>query len=285
MAAALIDLAPPHASMRDEVLQGLSRPRKTLPSKFFYDRRGSQLFDEICELPEYYLTRTELDIMHANRHAIADALGRERVIVEFGSGSSEKVRLLLDSLEAPVGYMPIDISRTHLKKAADQLARDYPEIHVTAICADFTTRLDLDGNIIPNGRSVGFFPGSTIGNFTPREATGFLARAASLLGTGGGLLIGVDLKKDPAILHAAYNDGDGVTATFNLNMLAHINASLAADFDLSRFRHYAFYNVPQGRVEMHLVSTAPQTVNVADRQFTFAEGESIHTENSYKYTV
>lgn len=285
MAAALIDLAPPMGSMRSEVLDGLARPNKALPAKFFYDRRGSELFDKICTLPEYYPTRTEMAIMHAHREAIADALGHGCVVVEFGSGSSEKIRLLLDNLENPQGYMPIDISRTHLKAAADKLSQDYPEISVTAICADFTERLELTPPSLGDGRPVGFFPGSTIGNFTPEEALNFLEDAAGLLGRGGGLLIGVDLKKDPAILHAAYNDSKGVTAAFNLNMLSHINRELGAGLDLESFRHYAFYNVRAGRVEMHLVSTCDQTVDVAGTMVTFREGETIHTENSYKYTV
>ena len=285
MAAALIDLAPPLVSMRDEVVGDLRRGEKRLSSKFFYDRRGSELFDEICTLPEYYPTRTEMAIMRTHRAAIADALGPDCVVVEFGAGSSEKVRLLLDSLEAPVGYMPIDISKTHLKAAADKLAHDYPDINVTAVCADFTSRLDLDARAPMAGRLVGFFPGSTIGNFTPEDARAFLADAASLLGPGGGMVIGVDLKKDPAILHAAYNDSRGVTAAFNLNILDHINREIGADFDPARFRHYAFYNLRLSRIEMHLVSTGPQVVTVAGEPFAFGEGESIHTENSYKYTV
>jgi len=285
MPADLIDLAPSRRSMKEDVLEGLTATRKWLSPKYFYDRQGSALFDEICELPEYYPTRTEMGIMQEFGPAIASAMGPGSVVVEFGSGSSAKVRLLFDMLTEPRAYVPIDISKDHLKSAADGLADDFPNLEVMAICADFTGSLDLNIRQLIDGRLVGFFPGSTIGNFSSPEAKDFLQNTAALLGTGGGLLIGVDLHKDTGILEAAYNDAKGVTAAFNLNILSHINRELDANFDLKRFRHRAFYNPDKGRVEMHLVSTHDQDVRVAETMVPFAKGETIHTENSYKYSL
>lgn len=283
MTAELIDIAPDTGSMKEEVIAGLSADQRYISAKYFYDARGSALFEDICALPEYYPTRTEIGIMTRFADSIREAVGPECVVVEFGSGSSDKIRLLLDILDKPQGYMPIDISRRHLEATANALARDYPDLAVKAVCADFTTRLDLDpGDMVP-GRLVGFFPGSTIGNFSPAGARHFLSNAAQLLGPGGGLLIGVDLKKDPAILNAAYNDSEGVTAAFNLNVLSHINRELDGTFEPDRFRHYAYYDAGAGRVEMHLISQEPQVVDVAGERFIFREGESIHTENSYKF--
>lgn len=278
----LHDLAPEQEDFRSAVLQGLSKPHKSLPCKFFYDAVGSALFDRICEQPEYYPTRTEIDILTEAAPQIAALAGRGGVLVEYGSGSSLKTRLLLDALTPDV-YMPIDISRQHMLDACHTLAQDYPALHLMAVCADYTRPFTLPRVMRGGQRRLAFFPGSSIGNFAPLEALQFLKNVAQQLNRGDGLLIGVDLKKDPAILNAAYNDAAGVTAAFNLNLLARCNRELEADFDLSAFAHRASYNATAGRIEMHLDSLCAQTVVVAGRAFTFSEGESIHTENSYKY--
>lgn len=281
----LLDFHPEPADVRTEVLAGLARPQKTLPCKFFYDTRGSQLFDDICRLPEYYPTRTEARILQDNLPAIAQAIGPRALIVEYGSGSSTKTRLLLDHLSDLAGYVPIDISCTHLMQSARTLAATYAELPIKAVCADYTRPFHLPAFAERPASVVAFFPGSTIGNFEPDEAVAFLSAVRRTCGPGSSLLIGVDLKKDPAVLHAAYNDSAGVTAAFNRNVLRHINDQLGSDFNEAGFDHYAFYNVPAGRMEMHLVSRAKQTVTIDDRTFTFAAGESVHTENCYKYTV
>lgn len=283
----LIDLEPPADDVRAQVVTGLIQTRKALPCKLFYDARGSRLFDRICTLPEYYPTRTEVSIMTGDIRDIAQAVGGRALLVEYGSGSSTKTRLLLDHLAQPAGYVPIDISREHLLRAAIQLAQAYPRLPIRAVCADYTTPLALpefDPSAVE--RVVAYFPGSTIGNFEPDEAVAFLQTVRQTCGPDSALLIGVDLKKDPALLHAAYNDSAGLTAAFNLNILQRINRDLGADFDPDAFAHYAFYNVPAGRMEMHLVSRREQEVNLgADVLVPFAEGESIHTENCYKYTL
>jgi len=278
----LHDLAPEQEDFRSAVLEGLARPHKSLPCKFFYDQVGSALFDRICELPEYYPTRTELGILTTAAPQIAALAGRGGVLVEYGSGSSTKTRLLLDAL-APDLYMPIDISRQHMLGACHALARDYPTLHLMAVCADYTRPFALPRVARGGQRRLAFFPGSSIGNFAPLEALRFLRNVALQLATGDGLLIGVDTKKDPAILHAAYNDAAGVTAAFNLNLLARCNRELDADFDLGAFAHRAVYNAAAGRIEMHLDSLRAQTARVAGQAFAFTAGESIHTENSYKY--
>lgn len=277
------DHHPKPANFYREVLDGLARRPKAIPPKFFYDEHGSHLFDAICRTNEYYPTRTELSILRDNADEIAALVGEDCLLVEPGSGSSRKVRVLLDALR-PCAYMPMDISRDYLIAAAELISQDYPWLDVHAACADFTRPMALPYS--PKGvRRVAFFPGSSIGNFEPTRAAEFLGNVATMVGRGGGLLIGVDLKKDAAILDAAYNDTDGVTAAFNLNLLTRINRELDADFDLEGFRHHAFYNEALGRVEMHLVSTGAQRVRVDDRSFEFAPGESIHTECSYKYHV
>ena len=278
----LHDLAPPQDDFLAAVLDGLGRARKTLPCKFFYDETGSALFDAICKTPEYYPTRTELGILTAAAGEIADLAGRGGVLVEYGSGSSRKTRLLLDAL-APAVYMPIDISREHMLAACRELAANYPALHLTAICADYTRPLRLPAVARGGQQRLAFFPGSSIGNFAPLEALRFLKNVALQLTSGDGLLIGVDLKKDPAILNAAYNDAAGVTAAFNMNLLVRCHSELQADFDLGAFAHRAFYNEAAGRVEMHLESTHEQSVWIAGQRFDFAAGETIHTENSYKY--
>ncbi|HBG50274.1 MAG TPA: L-histidine N(alpha)-methyltransferase [Gammaproteobacteria bacterium] len=279
----LHDLAPEQDDFLGAVLDGLGRPHKTLPCKFFYDETGSALFDAICDQPEYYPTRTELGILAAAASEIADLAGRGGALVEYGSGSSLKTRLLLDAL-VPAIYMPIDISREHMLAACHTLAQDYPALHLMAVCADYTRPFRLPPTA-PQNRRLAFFPGSSIGNFAPLEALRFLKQVAQQLSGGDGLLIGVDLKKDPAVLNAAYNDAAGVTAAFNLNLLTRCNRELDADFDLDGFAHRAFYNAAAGRVEMHLESQREQTVTVAGHVFTFTAGERIHTENSYKYAI
>ncbi|VTY38941.1 Histidine N-alpha-methyltransferase [Xylophilus ampelinus] len=259
------------------------RPRRISP-KYFYDVRGSQLFDRICDLPEYYPTRTELGILTQRAGEIAAQIGPRAEIVEFGAGSLVKVRLLLDALQSPQRYLPIDISGEHLEAAADALRADYPGLAVQPIVADYTRPFALPSKLEGAGRRVGFFPGSTLGNFDPDEALAFLQQAARLL-RGGGLLLGVDLVKRPALLHAAYNDAQGVTAAFNLNLLARANAELGTDFDLDGFDHAAFYNAPLRRIEMHLVSRRAQAVTLHGQRHAIEEGEAIHTENSHKFTI
>jgi dimethylhistidine N-methyltransferase len=266
-----------------EVLAGLARPHKQLPCKYFYDERGSRLFDEICDLEEYYLTRCELAILRRHAGEMAVRLGPGCALIEYGSGSSLKTRLLLDRLGRPAAYVPVDISGEHLLRSARRLARAYPGLEVAPVCADFTRPFPLPPLRQEPRRRVVYFSGSTIGNFGPSEAADLLAGIARLCGPGGGLLIGVDLKKDRATLEAAYDDRRGVTAAFNLNLLARINRELGADFELSRFRHHAFYNEGPGRVEMHLVSLGAQTVRVGGAAFDLADGETICTEYSYKY--
>jgi dimethylhistidine N-methyltransferase len=282
---AVYDLAPSTERFREEVLRGLRRPCKELPCKYFYDERGSRLFEQICELDEYYLTRTELAIMRRHAPEMAARLGRNCLLIEYGSGSSTKTRLLLDHLHAPAGYAPLDISREHLVRSARRLAARYPGLDVLPICADFSGPLTLPRGFHREARRVVYFPGSTVGNFQPAAALVLLRRVALLGGRGGGLLIGVDLKKDPRLLEAAYNDRKGVTAEFNLNLLARINRELGADFRLDQFQHQAIYDQHLGRIEMHLMSLRPQTVVIAGEAVSFGEGERIRTEYSYKYSL
>lgn len=280
------DLEPELEDFESAVIRGLARTPKSLPCKFLYDQRGSALFDRICELDEYYPTRTELAILNEHKEDIARLMGRYCHLIEFGSGSSRKIRSLLHAVDDLAAYTAVDISKDHLLSSAAALAADFPEITVTAVCADYTVPFDLEP---PQGHSdakrVGFFPGSTIGNFTPDEAATFLAQARELLREGGEMLIGVDLKKSRKMLIAAYNDRKGITAQFNLNLLRRINREIGANFDLATFAHEAVYDEATGRMEMHLVSQRQQDVQVAGRLIRFGEAETIHTENSYKYTV
>jgi dimethylhistidine N-methyltransferase len=259
-----------------------TRPHRIAP-KYFYDAEGSRLFDRICNLPEYYPTRTELAILERSVGEMAALAGPGAEIVEFGAGSLRKVRLLLEAFDAPSRYVPIDISGEYLRDAAAVLRREFAGLDVHPLVADYTQPLDLPP-AAKGTRRIGFFPGSTIGNFTPAEASAFLRGAAEVL-RGGALVLGADLVKDPAVLHAAYNDAQGVTAAFNLNLLARANRELGANFVLPQFAHYAFYNAPEQRIEMHLVSRERQAVSFCGERFTLAEGESLHTENSTKYTV
>jgi L-histidine Nalpha-methyltransferase len=284
-AFAFHDLAPGEESFRDAVFAGLSRQPKSLPCKFFYDARGSELFEEICRTPEYYLTRTETAILEEYADEIAERIGPHCRLIELGSGASHKVRILLEALDRPVAYVPVDISGEHLRDAAARLAADFPDLPVVAVCADYTRPFTLPALPGPPGKQVGFFPGSTIGNFEPAMVVEFLANCARLLGPEGEMLIGADLKKDPDILDAAYNDRAGTNAAFNLNVLERIKRELGADIDMARFEHVAFYNPDIGRIELYVKSLADQTIAVAGRRFRLARGELIHTENSYKYSI
>lgn len=268
-----------------EVVAGLSRPQKTLPCKFLYDEEGSRLFNEICELEEYYPTRTENQILRDNINEIASLIGSECRLVEFGSGSSIKTRHLLHHLPSVCGYVPIDISGPQLLESAAQLAGEFPGLEISPLEADFGEISAIPETTREPRRTVAFFPGSTIGNFVPVAAIALMRNIATLCGRGGGLLIGVDRHKPRHILEPAYNDREGVTAQFNLGILARANRELGADFDLSSFRHRAPYNETEGRIEMHLVSECEQTVHLDTHEFSFEEGEYITTEHSYKYTL
>ncbi|MFQ5429431.1 MAG: L-histidine N(alpha)-methyltransferase [Phycisphaerae bacterium] len=271
-------------AFQNDVLIGLGRSQKSIPSKYLYDRRGSELFDRICELDEYYPTRTELAIMRQHADEMARAVGPRAMLIEYGSGSSLKTRLLLDRLDDPAAYVPVDISKEHLLRAVEKLRREYPRLRILPICADFTRRIELPDCPGPVRARIVYFPGSTIGNLTPDQAADLL-RGVAALTQGGGLLIGVDLKKDPDLLRRAYNDSQGLTAAFNLNLLEHINRELRADFPVDRFEHRAIYNPRFGRVEMHLVSRVAQTVALNGETFSFRRGETIHTENSHKFSL
>jgi L-histidine Nalpha-methyltransferase len=279
------DLAPGEESFRDAVLNGLGCARRAIPCKFFYDERGSALFEAICRLPEYYLTRTEIAILEENAIEIVEQMGRHCRLIEFGSGASTKVRILLQALDHPAAYVPVDISRERLRDAAASLAEDFPALPVVAVCADYTRPFPMPTLPGPGAKRVGFFPGSTIGNFEPDAAVAFLANYARILGPGGEILIGVDLKKDPEILNAAYNDRAGITEQFNLNLFERINRELDGDLDIGRFEHVAFYNEIEGRVEIYIRSLANQEAWIAGKPILFARGELIHTEYSYKYSV
>jgi dimethylhistidine N-methyltransferase len=270
---------PPANSFADAVMTGLRKPQKEISAKYFYDDAGSRLFDRICELPEYYQTRTETALLKRHAPEIAALMGPDVEIVEFGAGSLRKIRILLDRMQGGA-YVPLDISGDYLQAVVQQLAADYPALTVRPVVGDFTLPMDIPGT----ARRAGFFPGSTIGNFRPEAAMAVLRRMRATL-NGGGLLIGVDLVKDPARLHAAYNDSAGVTAAFNKNLLVRANRELGADFDADAFAHYAPYNIAMQRVEMHLVSLKRQTVTLWDERFEFAQGETLYTEDSHKYTI
>lgn len=267
-----------------DVLQGLSSTPKRLSPTYFYDERGSQLFDRICELPEYYLTRTETSILEARAQDIAACVGPGALLVELGSGASTKTRILLDRLPDLAAYVPVDISHSHLMAAAQQIATAYPAVEVLPVCADFTQPFALPASPHPASRVVVFFPGSTIGNFDPPAAIDLLGVIGRIAGPSGGLLIGFDLAKDRAVLERAYNDAAGVTAAFNLNILRRLNRELGTDFELEHFRHEAVWVPEASRIEMHLVSTREQCVTLGDCVIRFAAGERLVTEHSHKYT-
>ena len=272
----------PTAALRDEVLRGLRATPKALPPKLFYDASGAALFEEITALDEYYLTRAEREILDARAGEIAALAGPRCALVEYGSGAGVKVRRLLDALAEPAAYVPIDISRQQLATVAAELAAEYPAVAVRPVWADYTAPLRLP--VLPEGaRRLAFFPGSTIGNFHPAEAAAFLHRVRRTVGVGGALVLGVDRRKARAVLEAAYDDARGVTAAFNLNLLARLNRELGATFDLARFRHRARWDDAASRIEMHLESRVAHTVHVAGEPIAFAAGETIWTESSYKY--
>ncbi|SFU56668.1 L-histidine N(alpha)-methyltransferase [Halomonas korlensis] len=279
------DLHPTPAitSLRVEILMGFRAEQKFASPKFFYDQRGSELFNQICHQPEYYPTRIEEEILANAAEDIARIAGHEATLIELGSGASRKVRLLLEAMR-PSSYLGIDISRDFLLESTRRLAADYPWLEVHAACADFSCNMALPDGLCCE-RPVGFFPGSSIGNFDPQDAEDFLRGLHPLLPTGSGLLVGIDLLKDKSTLEAAYNDAAGVTAAFNLNLLERLRHELNAEIEPENFRHQAFFNEEQSRIEMHLVSQLPQVVTIEGERFRFLEGETIHTENSYKYTI
>lgn len=276
-----VDEAGP--SFRDDVIEGLGRSPKALSPKYFYDERGSRLFESICRQPEYYLTRTEEGILAGAVEEIASLAGPESLLVELGSGASRKVRLLLEAMR-PSRYLGVDISRDFLLQSTRRLAADYPWLEVHAAWADFSERLRLPSGV-GGRRAVAFFPGSSIGNFAPAQAEAFLARLRLALPPGSGVLIGVDLVKPHDILEAAYNDAAGVTADFNLNLLERMRRELDAEVEVGAFRHRAFFNVAASRIEMHLVSRQRQAIILEGQRYAFEEGETLHTENSCKYSV
>ncbi len=282
-----VDLHPAPADLRAEALAGLCASPKRLPPKLFYDERGSALFERITETEEYYPTRTEIALLESRGGEIVERFGPNPLVIEYGSGASRKIRALLDELDGrPARYLALDISKQHLIASAEALAADYPNLDVHAVCADYTQPVELPAEALEGvGRRVAFFPGSTIGNFSPPGAESFLRGSARMVGPAGAMLIGVDLKKDKCILDAAYNDAEGVTEAFNLNLLRRLNRELGADFDLSAFAHSAFYNEREGRIEMHLESLREQQVRLAGETIAFRAGETIHTENSYKFGV
>jgi dimethylhistidine N-methyltransferase len=282
--ASLLETAPPKPSFVEETIAGLSKSPRTLPCKFFYDERGAELFQEICELPEYYITRTELQILRRHGAAMAAALGDHIELIGLGTGAGTKTQILLEELDDPAVYVPIDISAEQLRKSTRRFRKIFPKLEILPIAADYLERFELPLPRRPSLRSVVYFPGSTIGNFEPNDASEFLRRLIDLCGPDGGLLIGVDLQKDPHVIEAAYNDKQGVTAAFNLNLLARANRELGADFDLRRWTHRAIYNSSEGRIEMYLISQTDQSVCVEGRQFYFHAGEKILTEYSYKHT-
>lgn len=265
-----------------ELLNGLRRPQKMISPKYFYDERGSELFTEITRQPEYYPTRTEMALLEQTRAPLRQLIGEDSVLIEYGSGSSEKIRLLLESLRPRV-YAPMDISRDYLAKAAESVAEEFPWLEVRAACIDYSSDFDLPFDI--EGRKVGFFPGSSIGNFSRPDARKFLNRVHHQIGEDGALLIGVDMKKDPEVLNRAYNDDAGVTAAFNRNVLNHLNREFDADFDPERFEHHAEFNENEGCIQMFLVSQSDQVVTIAGEQISMSAGERIHTENSHKYSA
>ncbi|MEW4451500.1 L-histidine N(alpha)-methyltransferase [Bremerella sp. JC817] len=269
----------------EDALSGLRNQPKQLPCKYFYDQRGSRLFDAICETDDYYVTRTETSIMQHHADEMGECLGRDVMLIEFGSGSSLKTRFLLDHLLDPAAYVPVDISREHLHSSADRIRSEYTDLEVLPVCADFTRPFSLPSSDRPASHQAVYFPGSTIGNFQPAEAQKLLSNIAQLCGQQGGLLIGIDLKKDPEVLEKAYNDSDGVTAEFNLNLLRRMRNELDAKIDLNAFDHHAFYNPAKSRVEMHLRSRIDQAIHLGDESVRLKAGELIHTENSHKYSI
>ena len=277
--------ANPTDALTADVLDGLKKEPKELSPVWFYDELGSFLFDNICELPEYYITRTELQIMHGHAGEMAQHVGADAALIEFGSGTSLKTRLLLDRLEHPIAYVPVDISREHLFAAAGALAKDYPNLHIVPVCADFTQAFELPQLVQAAARRVVYFPGSTLGNFDRVQARALLVRMRELVGKDGAVLIGIDLRKDPRVLERAYDDAAGVTAEFNINALRHVNRELGADFDLDAFAHAAVWVENESRIEMHLVSKREQVVHLGGEKVRIGRGEHLRTEFCHKYTL
>jgi len=282
--AAVLDREPAKSEFLSEAIAGLSSTPRTLPCKYFYDARGAALFQKISELPEYYLTRAELQILDRYCGDIARALGPNIELIGLGTGAGTKTRILLEKLEAPAAYIPVDISKKQLERSTASFRKIFPTLEILPVCADYLEPIRLPSPARQALRKIVYFPGSTIGNFDPDAARQFLQRVANHCRRGGGLLIGVDLQKDRHVLERAYNDSAGVTAQFNLNLLARANRELGADFDLEQWQHYAVYNSTESRIEIYLISEIDQTVRVQDRQFDFRAGERIATEYSYKYT-
>jgi dimethylhistidine N-methyltransferase len=272
-------------TLAGSVLDGLKKEPKELSPVWFYDELGSFLFDRICELPEYYITRTELQIMRTHAAEMTQHIGPEAALIELGSGTSLKTRLLLERLERPVAYVPVDISREHMFDAAGTLARDYPDLRIVPVCADFTRSFELPHQILSAKKRVVYFPGSTLGNFEHEQARGLLGRMREMIGRNGAVLIGIDLRKDPRILERAYDDSAGVTAEFNINALRHVNRELGADFDLEAFEHLAVWVDKESRIEMHLVSKRDQVVRIGEQKIFIARGEHLRTECCHKYTL
>jgi len=285
MTVAILDLEPAAHDDEREILAGLARSPKEISPKYFYDETGSKLFDEICELPEYYPTRTELGIMRQNITEIARLIGPHASVIEFGSGSSLKTRLLLEHLEQPAAYVPVDISREHLEVTAAQLARDFCDIEILPICADFMQAFDLPSPRRMPERNIIYFPGSTIGNFSSSQAAQLLGVMRTQAKSNGALLIGIDLKKSKDILESAYNDAAGVTAAFNLNLLTRMNREYGGNFIQDKFAHRAVYDEQHSRIEMRLISEEDQVIQLAGRRFEIGAGEYIVTEHSHKYSL
>lgn len=282
----LINQAPTSSTVLKEVIAGLSQGQKALPPKLLYDKRGSEIFEKICLLKEYYPTRAETEILKNHASDICRMIGEGSIVVEPGSGAGDKIRFLLPHLVSPKAYVPIEISKEILLRMTEEFYEEFPSLKVIPVCADFNQEIELPLTLgMDSAKKIVFFPGSTIGNLNPQEAVHFLKNMGSLVGSGGGLLIGVDLKKDPEVFKLAYDDPHGVTADFNLNLLDRLNREVSASFDPRNFTHEAIYNEQLGRVEMHLVSKTSQLVKINESLFRFAEGETIHTESSYKYSV
>jgi len=279
------DFQPEPENFLGEVLHGLKKTPKELPTKYLYDKRGSALYERICTLEEYYLPRREIEIMEQNIDEMVHLLGDRVKLIEYGCGSCTKTRILLDHMPNLAAYIPIDISKEQLISVSQELGLDYPELEILPVCADFTNHFRLPTSKRNSERNVAYFPGSSIGNFGPESARKLLTCIADICEPGGALLIGIDLAKDPEVLYDAYNDRQGITAAFNINLLERINRELDGDFNLEQFQHHALYNTDKGRVEMHLVSLRDQTVRVNNTRISFTEGESIWTESSYKYDL
>jgi dimethylhistidine N-methyltransferase len=279
-----LHLGSESTSFLNQAIAGLSQPARTLPCKFFYDDRGAQLFRKICDLPEYYITRAELQILRLQAADIAGTLGDHIELIGLGTGAGTKTRILLEELADPVVYIPIDISKEQLENSTARFRGHFPRLTILPICTDYLEPFELPLPRPPSARSVVYFPGSTIGNFEPAVAEAFLSRLAELTGPDGGLLIGVDLQKKPSVIERAYNDSAGVTAAFNLNLLSRANRELGADFDLPNWQHQAIYNTAEGRIEMYLISLANQSVHLGGEPFQFAKHERILTEYSYKHS-